>query len=215
MAVTILRRFPPDPTKRIRLPNFPGPEGLGSWRLPACLPQNVPLWDPSDPRGGFDADGYWPVQAVYLDCNARQVKCPGCSYEAYLNDGLSRCTVWLESVEFQPPFPVAGGTPLDFVVKVSDHNFPQGLAIGTIIIPQPTTFGDPVTTLGLMASVSGVLGSQFELWARVPVAIDTPPRNPLTIKVAFVVDRIGDRLGAFYGNFVTGGSAQLPKITGP
>jgi hypothetical protein len=215
VAVTIQRQFPNDPTKRIRLPNYPGPEGEGSWRLPACLPMTVPVWDPTNPVGGADADGYFPIQAVYIDCDERRVKAPGCSYGAYLNDGMSRCSVWLDSVEFQPPFPVPGGTPLDFKIKGSDQSSSQGLAVGTVIIPQPTTFGEPVTTLGLLAFVASGLVSQYELWARIAVAIDAPPRNPLTIKVAFIVDREGQPLSSFYGSIVTGGSSQLPKVTGP
>jgi hypothetical protein len=203
--------FPNDPMKRVRLPRYPGPEGLGTWRFASCLDQTVPISNPAAPGGTTDfadADGYFPVEAVYLECLAvQQPLCGAKVNPAFLNDGISRASVWLDQVRSTDGNPIANAQAIDFRVKFSDLVMPEVVAQGTIVVPQDTP--QRITPYGLIVTTSGgAIAPQVELWARVRLQ-EAPVAIPLVVRVAFTVDRNGDQMHNFLGR-IAGGPGFLP-----
>ena len=216
----MLFTFPQGDTRRIQLPDPLGPEEVGSWRT-SCPRQTIRLQALNDDTSATDALGFYPIQAVYLGCKTRRpTSCNG--YPSFQNDGLARCAVWLNvvAVAKDPSNPQAiiptGGQDIGFVIKVSSNCVPEPLLSGVIHLPAQTRPGDPIPVMGLIGMVSGVLGNQFEFWAK--VLRNEEPQNPavpVEVSLQLDVDRLGDRMGALLGT-VAGGSPSgiLPIVNG-
>lgn len=204
----IQRAFPIGDKRRIQLPKFRGPEGVGSWRM-ICPRETVRSYDPLNPTtGGFatDEDGFYPIQAVFVGCVALQG--PGYGpWPVYENDGLSRCAIYLDSVV--TPFDLnLGPLTMEWRVKCSAASVSNLLKSGSISFASQDLAGTTITKTGLIVDVSGPLGNQFELWARIL------PTNgqmfPMEVSLQFIVDRLGDRGGAILGAISGGG--ELPTL---
>lgn len=201
--------FPQGDPRRVQLPRFRGPEGLGVWRE-VCPSQRVPVWNAAQPVAGADTDGYFPIQAVfgYPDCAVGDA----CSkYIAYANDSFSRCAIYLTSVSLDSGG-IIGATPIgmDWQIRASAASIGETLLTGTIVFLKNDYAGTTLQRTGLIAQVSGILGNQYELWGR--VVYNEGNGLPLRVTTEFVVDRLGDRFGAYLGAINNGGGGGLPLL---
>lgn len=206
--------FPQGDLRRIRLPPFIGPEGLGSWHV-AAPPQTVRVWNPAAPQEGADVDGYWPIQAVFICAQPTNLG-NGCQgFLAYRNDLLSRCALSIGRAGLLDGT-VIGASPqhLDFKIKGSTGNLGSNLMLGSITFTKNDyAQGGTLQKVGLIGQVKGILFNQFELWAR--IRFDTGHGLPMTVAVTFAVDRIGDKLEAYSGDITDSPSGGLPIVHGP
>lgn len=213
--------FPCNGPQRILLPP---PRGLG--------PGDVPSWRVVFPRervgiselgsftppGGTDDDGFYPINAAFLA--APGCKIPGCQdATVFVDDGLSRCSVFLNQAFVIAP---AGQAPqdqlLDFKVRVAADNIGSTVMHASVQLtfPGPGGLGfgaqdpqAPPLPRGLLATVSGVLCTQFEFWARVRVQNFGTPM-PVDVRLQFVMDRLGGQFAAYRGAACVGGGDLPP-----
>lgn len=202
MPVTI---FPCNTPQRVRLPCpqdiVPLLGQTPSWRT-VFGRQDIPVFDPAVNADGADLEGYFPINAIYLQA-------PGCKLSPcedatiFINDGMSRCAFWLNEATIKPPTGLPA-TPqvVDFAIKVANDSIPNTVFHVTAIIT-PGTFNQPVeggrsNVKGLIAEVSGILCTQFELWARVRNVGVQP--SPVEVRLEFIADRLGGQIFGFPGN---------------
>lgn len=201
--------FPTGDLRRIQLPNFRGPEGLGSWRL-ICPRQKVRIWDPSHTVDGADPDGFWPVQAVFVGCEACSLGSLVTNFPAYKNDGLSRCAIYLDAVFTGDGSMITNDVIMEYRIKVSAACVPEILQEGTITFTSADYSGQTINKAGLIGSVSGIIGNQFEFWAKIDAGVGA---KEIVLSLQFIVDRIGDRLEGYQG-VIAGGPGGLPLVGG-
>ena len=186
------------------------PTGTGCWRV--IFPRTqVPVNIPAN-AGSANSDGYFPIAAVYLKAVGCQP--PGCfDVMMFLNDCVSRATFGLNAFHLDDPAPYPTlPTEVDWQVRagldaITNAVFSCSTTIDwtkTNATPQPAEIKGPIAT------VSGVLCTQFELWARVqsnPGVLSTPN---LSVRVEIAVDRLGNQLGAH--KYPLAGGTDLPNI---
>lgn len=165
------------------------PEGLASVRVcPPAAP--VPI-APAGAAGIADASSFQSVQAVVYDCKdtflgddvARNPQ----RYPVRVNDGISRFWLYLDSTEADySQTQTSVGVPITpdpFEIQV---RVASGLVSETIFqgIVTPSSYKDN----GLIVGLDGYLGSQYEVWGRVPNVGGTA--FPLMVKFRIHVDRL-------------------------
>ncbi len=203
--------FPCNGPQRVTLPlTIPsGPKG-------GQIPAESPSWRVIFPREeikvlmdstaqGADSDGLFPINAVYLHaCGCRVEGCE--DVFVFVNDGISRCSVWLNFVEVIPPT----GTPptnqvVNWSIKGAADAINSPLLHGQIQVPALAS-----NTKGLIAEVSGILCTQFEFWASVST-VGVPSPMPVNVRLQFIVDRLGSQIASYLGP-VAGGKDLPPAV---
>ncbi len=209
-----VKTFPCNSPQRIRLPvpqyaAIPPANGqINSWRV-IFGKEIVQVLTNADAQGA-DPDGYFPINAVYL----LAVPCTpiGCiDSKIFIDDGISRCTVTLNEATILAP---AGSSPfpqtMDFKIRLASDAIGTDLFHGTVGIN--TSKVDPQNprseTFGVLAHVSGILGTQFELWARIDPSVQIP--MPVEVRIQMIVDRLGTFPFAQPGNIAGGIDLPLP-----
>lgn len=178
--------------------------------------RDVPVFDPDNPSGqvGWDADGFAPLCAVVI-CSEpdRPPPGPGCKpdFTVFINDGLSRCTFALNEISVQAP---AGARVLaqtaEFKIRGAMDNYGTTLWTGTVATGIEG-FSPTLNPVGLVATVSGPLVTQFEVWARVYKFSENA--QPMRVRPVLLVDRLGDAFVAYAGSSAGGG--ELPPVPVP
>ena len=212
MTVTI---FPCNTPQRVPLPLPQIPGSLPSWRV-IFGREMVPVFVEGQSEGAADDEGYFPVNAVYLEARPCQIAaCP--DVKSFLDDGLARCSVFLNQAFIVPPdgekqLP----QELDFKIRGAGAGLGTTLVRGTInLLDAKDVLKDPLgppSQRGLIAAVSGILFNQFELWARVQ---DTGNGQPVQVRVMMIVDRLGGQMAAFLGEIAGGGDLPIINPAGP
>ncbi len=207
--------FPCNTPQRVPLPLPPqlGPGDFPSWRVIFGREQ-VPVFVEGESEGAADDEGYFPVNAVYLEaCPCKATQCP--DVKVFIDDALSSCSVFLNQAFIQPK---NGETQqpqtLDFKIKGSGASIPTTLLHGTVNLLAGDVLDPlgPPSQRGLLGAVSGILFNQFELWARVrDVEGGTP--QPVQVRVMMIVDRVGGQMTAVLGEIAGGG--DLPIVNAP
>lgn len=205
--------FPCNSPQRIRLPV---PEvstrtfthgDVPCWRV-IFGKELVPVFTTANAEAADD-EGYFPINAVYLlaiPCTPQ-----GCDdSKIFINDGIARCTIALnESTIIAPPGTAVQPQTIDYKVKLSVDAIGTNLFHGSVGIN--TSKSDPLdqrsSTSGVLVHVSGILGTQFELWARVR-NIQAP--MPVEVRIQMIVDRLGGAPFAQPGTIAGGPDLPLP-----
>lgn len=203
----VQQTFPMGDKRRIQLPRFRGPEGLGSWRV-VCPRQRVRPTDPNDLQSGSDENGYWPIQAVFVGCESYQPGGYG-SWPVYENDCLSRASIILDSVWTVDGEDLTIPLTMAWQIKSAAAGVPTVLKSGTISFAKGDFNGTTLGKTGLIAYVSAPLGNEFQLWAKT-IPDNSGILRPLDVSLQFAVDRLGDRVGSFLGRIANGG--ELPTL---
>lgn len=205
--------FPCNGPQRIRLPvpvlcAVPPANGqVPSWRV-IFGRELVPVLSEAN-QAAADEEGYFPINAVFLAA----IPCTpvGCEdSKIFIDDGLSRCTYTLNEATFRGPVATpALPQTMDFKAKISSDSIGTNLFHGSVGID--TSKSDPSNTRsitsGILVHVSGVLGTQFELWARIRNG-QTP--MPVEVRIQMIVDRLGGAPFAIPGNIAGGPDLPLP-----
>lgn len=202
--------FPCNGPQRILLPlpekTTPLLGQVPSWRV-IFTREEIPVLS-DDNQAGADAEGYFPIVAAYLQANGcRASLCEDATI--FVDDCMSRCSIWMNEVDVLPPTGSQAQTQhLDFKVKAASDDINTTLFHGSVTVTIDNT--DPFNrsrVRGMMVQVSGVLCTQFELWARVPAGVGA---MPLSARFQFDMDRIGSQLAAYKGTIAGGG--DLPTF---
>lgn len=198
--------FPANAPQRIKLP-LPKNEGsLPSWRVNFSR-EVVPV-DGAN-AGGADSEGYYPIDAVFLEaCGCRPSVCQDAT--VFVDDGLSRSSWYLNEGVVVPDAPNEIPTTqlVLYKIKVSIEGIGATLFKGGfLVVPQATNS----PKRGFIATVSGVLGTQFEIWAKVAAGGSS---QPVRVRFEVIVDRLGTAPFAYPGIPAGGDVLPLPCCTG-
>lgn len=205
--------FPQGDSRRIQLPNFRGPEGLGSWRV-VCPRQPVPVYDSADPSARADRDGLFPIQAVFVGCQA--IRGAGCSaWPVFMNDCLARCAITLDGAWVMEDYDFNTSLQFNWAIKQASASVSSPpLRSGTILFSKTdvSTGGQVIGMLGLIVAVNAPLCNQFELWGSIQKnqGLPTPA---MSMSLQFAVDRLGGDYSAFVGE--SSGGGELPEANAP
>jgi hypothetical protein len=214
-AVTVLTVFPQGDSRRIKLPNFRGPEGLGSWRVP-CPRQHVPVFDETNPVGGADDNGLFPIQAVYVGCNAITLASQGCArYQVFENDCLSRCTIYLDAIGIRDNYDFATPMVVNWAIKQSASGVSELLLSGSLTFAKGSFVGTVIGPVGEVASVNAPLCNQFEFWASVEAASVSGIDHGVMVAMQFAVDRVEGDFNAYLGQIAGGTGLPIVNQKGP
>lgn len=193
MAVRI---FPQDFPSRVTVPVVLGAEtySLVFPRAEITSPQGGPL-DPADPSF-FEPQHAVVLYNPPLDIENVGAPCGTCQFS--INTCTSRCSIWVNRL-FQPEIGPALAVPpqIHFMVRQALYCIPVVRYVGTYT---PPTFED---ARGLLIQIGGILGDQWELWARIQHngVADEPP---LKWTISMAIDDEGDINQDLPGPFTAG-----------
>jgi hypothetical protein len=188
---------------------------LPSWRV-IFGRELVPVFKSGVNEQGADDNGYFPINAVYLQApGCRPTGCEDAT--VFLDDGLARCGTYLNAAFIHAPPGVAVAQQLlDFKIKITAGAIKSTtLVTGSAVIKAgdaPLISASP--TAGLLAMVSDVLGTQFEFWARVRQEAG-PDAQPVEVRIQMIVDRLSGQMAAFVGEIAGGGDLPIVNVTPP
>jgi hypothetical protein len=200
-----IREFPQIAPALVTLPQIPGDVAeLGVWRVQ--FPR-VPLPVLTDEtRNAADLQGYFPIAAVRLVGPCLQAPCQDVTISTL--DGLSRAAFTVNAFQLeQAALPVAN-LQVRWQIKAATSG------VNTPIFNASSSVGwspkSPVISedaKGLIAVVSGVLCTQFELWGFIDP--QQGASADVAVRVQIQVDRLGDRMAGYRGPL--GGGDMLPE----
>jgi hypothetical protein len=218
--------FPSNTPQRVRLPTpqtiTPLLGQTPSWRT-IFGKEVVDIYDPNVNPQAADSEGYFPINAIYLEDQGCKIsQCEDATL--FINDGMSRCAFWLNEATILPP---VGQAPvqqiIDFAIKVATAAIPNTVAHFSALITtgpsktQQNTEGGRSPVRGMICEVSGLLVTQFEVWARVRNIGPSPLSQPVEVRLMFTADRLGSQIFAMPGNVILpppGSDIPLPCCTG-
>ncbi len=189
--------FPQDFPERVSIRAIPGAKtySLVFPRSVITSPQGGPL-DPADP------DFFEPQKALVLYSEPLGIEnvgapCGTCQFS--VDTCTSRCSIWVNRY-FQPEIGAALPDPppeIHFMVRQALYCIPVVRYVGRYT---PTSFDE---ARGLLVQISGLVGDQWELWARIQHngVTDTPP---LKWTIGMAIDYAGTVNSAIEGPFTTG-----------
>lgn len=199
--------FPASSPQRIKLP-LPPPAQLPSWRV--LFSRETVEVATANSAQGADSEGYFPVNAAYLEAQGCR---PGLCLDAtvFQDDGLSRCALYLNEGVVTPNEPNEVATPqlVLYKIKVSIEGIGATLFKGGFLVGFQSNIGIPKR--GFIAEVSGVLGTQFEVWAKVSDGLSA---QPVKVRFQMILDRLGSAPFAYPGIPAGGDVLPLPCCTG-
>lgn len=211
--------FPKDSSRYVQLPipeqlPCPGPPGSTPGYDVVFPSADIDVFIADRNADAADAGGFFPVVAAYL--NPPGIQGPPCEGVAtiYVDGLLSRCAVYLNRVEFLDPTQNPLGPCLvDYRIKVAGYGISSTLYQGSFLaLADPVDpRGQQVSPRGLLAEVSGVLGTQFELWARVNADAEGTNPQGVRVRIQFAMDRLGSAAFAYPGDASVGGGG-LPVL---
>lgn len=190
--------FPQAAPQRIKL-SLPRCEGaVPSWRV--VFPRyEVPVLTPDNGEGA-DREGYFPMVACYLEAiGCRPQFCEDSLI--FIDDGLSRCSVTINIAKIlAPPGIVPVSQSLEYKINAAVGAIPSPVMHHNIaIVADPLDPLAPSITRGIMCEVSGILCTQFEVWARISPNNQFGPAMPVEIRFQMMVDRAGSAAFAYEG----------------
>jgi len=215
--------FPCNTPQRVRLPV---PQNITpllgqtpSWRTNFGK-QTIDVFDSNVNADAADTEGFFPINAMYLqDVGCKVSACEDATI--FINDGMSRCAFWLNEATIKAPAGTAAVQQVvDFAFKIANDAIPNTVFHVTAIIT-PGTKGQIIeagrsNVRGLIAEVSGILCTQFELWARVRKLVGAVAM-PVEVRLEFIADRLGGQIFGQPGNVPLpppGSDVPLPCCTG-
>lgn len=137
---------------------------------------------------GINALDFQPLAAVALCGIDSKLGCQDYTY--HVNDGLSRVSWWVSSLQENG---TAAPAPFFFQVRVGPGTtnmttvFQGRLAPGLL---DPLNLGDPWLGKGLIVQVSQLLGARCELWGVIDPEASADVRVPYNIKLEVMFDRM-------------------------
>lgn len=155
-----------------------GPEGLQSWDV--LFPWQDVIAAGKTYNDPTDVEGYLPIDAAYVQgCTDRyQGKCG--EYPVTTNDCFSRTSWWLQNISGGGVSASEFPYPIDFLIRFANNCVGEPVFSGRVNLPS-------LKHTGLIVQVSGLLATQVEFWARLPVGA-----TGIRVALALKVDRLGD-----------------------
>lgn len=181
----------------------------------------IPVFNSVVNPDAADTEGFFPINAMYLQ--AIGCKISACEDATlFINDGMSRCSFWLNEATIIPVVGQPAVTQIvDFAIKVANDSIMNTVFHVTALITPGTkqiqVEGGRSNVRGLIAEVSGILCTQFELWARVRNSGMFGPPQPVEVRLEFHADRLGSQIFGFPGNVAVPpplSDVPLPCCTG-
>lgn len=181
-----------------------------SWRV-LFTKEVVPVFT-VDNAEAADDEGYFPISAAYLCATGcRPTACEDAI--VFIDDGISRCALYLNEATIKPAnsSDVQTAQLVEFKLKVSIEGIGGTLFHGSFLVKPVPGLNTRSTLRGLLAEVSGILGTQFEVWARVKSIINP---QPVEVRFQMIMDRLGGAAFAYPGDTAGGHDLPPPCCTG-